>query len=286
MKRFPAISTCLFLLLSVTCLAKDIETVLPGGALAEADYRQGNPDKPAILLIHGFLTVHNFNLIQNIASELADNGFTVLAPTLTLGISKRRTTLDCDALHLHSMDEDLKEIEWWVKWLIDNGHKKIILMGHSSGAVQIVAYANTFKHREVTKLIALSLVPLSSPMIRHSPESNQQASNLVKKNNTEIHNFTVAYCIDNYSSPVKQYLSYAQWNSSRILKSLNALILEKTIIIGSMDTSRSDMWINDIKNTNSIVYIIEGADHFFGSGTEFELYDRIMQGIAGNQDNH
>ena len=283
MNRILALQALLILMFTLpSSYADEIEELLPNGLLAEAKYIQGDADKPVILLMHGFLTVHNFNLIQNIATEIADNHFTVLTPTLTLGISKRRTTLDCDALHLHSMEDDLKEIEWWVNWLIGKGHKKIILMGHSSGAVQIINYANTYKHKELIKVIALSLVPLSTPINNQTALSNQNVLKLIENNNTDIHHFTLAYCIENYSAPAKQYLSYAKWDPPHILKSLNAISLDKKVIIGSLDISRFNKWISDIKNTNSRVDVIEGADHFFGSGTEFELYDSIMQGITSN----
>lgn len=263
--------------------AGDIEEVLPNGLVAEANYYPGDSNKPAILLIHGFLTVHNFNLIQSLASEIAGNQYAVLTPTLTLGISKRRTTLDCNALHLHSMEDDIKEIEWWVNWLIGKGYKKIILMGHSSGAVQIVNYASIYKHKELTRLIALSIVPLSVHNNSHATGSRKKALKLIENNDTDIHNFTLTYCIENYSAPAAQYLSYAQWDSARILKSLRAIHLPRQAIMGSLDISKSFDLTDAIEKTDTRVDIIEGADHFFGSGTELELYDVIMQGITENQ---
>lgn len=278
-----AIHAILILLLCITSVhAREIEVVLPNGVLAEAGYYQGDLDKPAILLIHGFLTIHNFNLIQSIASELAGNRYAVLTPTLTLGISKRQTTLDCNALHLHTMEEDLKEIDWWVNWLVARGYKKIILMGHSSGAVQIVSYASQYRHREITSLIALSLIPLFDHNNSHSVISNQLALALDRQNNTDIHNFNLVYCTDNYSAPAKKYLSYAQWDSNRILNAMRSIHLPKQVILGSMDMSKSYDLIQNIYKTDTRVDIIEGADHFFGSGTELDLYDAILQGIAGD----
>ncbi len=270
----------IFIFARAPAYAEEMEVVLPNGLLAEASYLQGDIDKPAILLIHGFLTIHNFNLIQSIATEIAGNHYTVLAPTLTLGISKRRTTLDCDALHLHSMEQDLQEIDWWVTWLTRKGYKKIILMGHSSGAVQIVSYASSYKHKELTKLIALSLIPLSDNNSSHSRDSNKKALKMIEINDTDIHNFTLTYCIENYSAPARQYMSYAQWDSARILKTLKSIQLPKQTILGSVDISKSYNLIDEIPNTGTRVNIIEGADHFFGSGTELELYDVIMQGIT------
>ncbi|MDQ1362371.1 MAG: hypothetical protein QG652_231 [Pseudomonadota bacterium] len=270
----------IFLLPFASATAADIEKVMPNGLIANADYFQGDADKPAILLLHGFLTVHHFNLIKNISTELADNHYSVLAPTLTLGISRRKTTLDCDALHLHSMESDLKEIDWWVKWLIEEGHKEIILIGHSSGAIQLTDYASKQKYKEIKKLVALSMIPLADKNNSHFLAASKKAAKLLQSKDNSIQNFTLAYCIDNYSAPASEYMSYAVQDFRRILQTLHSVQTKTTVIMGGNDIPVYPNWLKDIKDAGARVKVIDGADHFFGSGTEFELYDDIMQAIA------
>lgn len=273
----------IYLILALSCLpgqAAEIEHSLANGLIARAEYATGDAEKPAILLLHGFLTVHNTNLIKNITTELADSHYSVLAPTLTLGISKRQTTLDCKALHLHNMNSDISEIDGWVKWLIKKGHKKIILMGHSSGAVQLMEYARSQKHKEVVKYIGLSLIPLSDQNSKQFTVAHNKAIEMLNKHNDNIHNFTLSYCIDNYSAPAKEYLSYAQWNAEQTLKTLRAINIKAVIIKGSDDIPVYPDWVNDLQHAGARVEIINDADHFFGNGTEFELYDSIQEAIA------
>lgn len=259
--------------------ANEIEEVLPGGLLASADYYQGDTGKPAIFLLHGFLTVHSFNLIKDLAEELAGNQYTVLTPTLTLGINKRKSTLDCNALHLHNMENDTREIDWWVKWLIRKGHKKIILMGHSSGSLQVMHYISTHKHKEVVKVIGLSVVPLTASTDDQFIASIEKANNMIRNRNDNIENFTLSYCRQNYSAPARQFMSYAQLNADQIIKTLGSIKITKIIINGSDDIPVYQNWISDLKDTGTRVNIINGADHFFGSGSIFELYDSIMLSI-------
>jgi esterase/lipase len=274
----PAIAL-LSLIIAFTTHAEPVEEVLTNGLLAEASYHQGEPGKPAVILLHGFLTVHTFNLISDISNELADNGYTVLAPTLTLGISRRKSTLDCNALHLHSMEKDLQEIEWWVNWLIKKGHKNIILMGHSSGAVQMTSYASTQKHKEVNKLVALSMIPLNDMHSKNFQDSYQAARSKIKSGNDDIYNYTLAYCTGNYAAPPKEFMSYAKLDNEYIAKTLRSVKIPKSVIMGSEDIPVSATWPQDLKQSGAHVDIIEGADHFFGNGTEFELFEAIVQKI-------
>jgi len=54
---------------------------------AEADYVVGDIEKPAVVIIHGFLTTNRFHTVEAMAKALQDEGFSTLTPTLTLDIS-------------------------------------------------------------------------------------------------------------------------------------------------------------------------------------------------------
>ncbi|HEY9051589.1 MAG TPA: hypothetical protein VIQ03_08605, partial [Gammaproteobacteria bacterium] len=59
-KKILVIHALLILLLvSRSAMATHIEEIMPSGLLAHAEYFQGDQDKPTVLLIHGFLTVHS-----------------------------------------------------------------------------------------------------------------------------------------------------------------------------------------------------------------------------------
>lgn len=60
------------------------------GIPASADYLSGEPGKPAVLLLHGFLQTRDFPTVATLARGLQDAGYTVLAPTLSLNIPTAR----------------------------------------------------------------------------------------------------------------------------------------------------------------------------------------------------
>ncbi len=110
------------------------------GITASAEYLIGERSKPAVLLIHGFLQTREFPTVATLARGLQDASYTVLSPTLSLNIPSRTQSLACEAVHKHSMDEDVDEIGRWVRWLKSNGHRDIVLLGHSFGSLQLLAY--------------------------------------------------------------------------------------------------------------------------------------------------
>src|SRR5512134_1452298 len=73
------------------------------GIPANAEYLIGERSKPAVLLLHGFLQTREFATVATLARDLQDEGYTVLAPTLSLSIPNRERSLACEAVHRHSM---------------------------------------------------------------------------------------------------------------------------------------------------------------------------------------
>ena len=70
-----------------------IELEVVPGITAEADYWPGEADKPAVLILHGFLQTREFPTVRRLAEALADEGYSVLTPSLTLGLNRRRQSL-------------------------------------------------------------------------------------------------------------------------------------------------------------------------------------------------
>ena len=110
------------------------------GIPASAEYLPGQRDKPAVLLLHGFLQTRAFPTVATLARGLHDAGYSVLSPTLSLGIPNREKSLACEAVHTHSLNDDVMEITRWVTWLKSQGHRSIVLVGHSFGSMQLLAY--------------------------------------------------------------------------------------------------------------------------------------------------
>jgi len=108
------IVTLLLLLTASAIHAELVTQQMPSGIAANAEYLQGEPGRPTILMLHGFLQTHNFHTIHRLSAGLHDEGYTVLSPTLTLGIPFRKQSLACEAIHTHRLQDDHAEIAAWL----------------------------------------------------------------------------------------------------------------------------------------------------------------------------
>lgn len=79
----------LFSLAPIAGHAGVVDAQLPSGKMASASYQAGNKDQPAVLVLHGFLQTRAFPTVTSIVEAVSTAGYTTLAPTLTLGISRR-----------------------------------------------------------------------------------------------------------------------------------------------------------------------------------------------------
>src|SRR5512143_3234937 len=143
---------------SVAAHAAIVQLEMRPGIPANAEYVVGERNKPAVLLLHGFLQTREFPTVTMLARGLQDAGYTVLSPTLSLDIPNRTQNLACEAVHKHSMDDDVAEIGRWVDWLKSQGYRFIVLVGHSFGSLQLLVYLSTHPDPAVKAYIGASLV--------------------------------------------------------------------------------------------------------------------------------
>lgn len=268
------------LISSVTANATEIKARLPSGTEVSAEFSQGQRDKPAVLILHGFLQTQNNATVSNLGAALATEGLSVLAPTLSLGISQRRQSLSCETPHPHHFDADVAEVEFWVNWLLQRGVKSIILIGHSTGNVQMLAYANQYPHQEIKKFIAVSLIEFAREFGgKQNTLQFRQAQKKVKQGDTRLDDYNLSYC-NKYVAPADAYLSYASWDASKILAGIRALKIPVVIIAGDADDRMRHGWLDKLKALPVKISTVKGANHFFSDIHEFELHDRVIQAIA------
>lgn len=251
-----------------------VEQKLPNGKIVIAGYRAGKPDLPAVLILHGFLQTGEFSTVARMAEPLVAAGYSVLTPTLSLGISRRKSPLACEALHTHRLEDDVAEVRLWIDWLAKQGHKRIVLTGHSFGNLQLVAYIAQHPHSNVSKLIAVSLLDADehlSPGERKALLANiqQQAAH-----GERLITRRLSYC-QNYSAPPEAFLSYLTWSRATVLNAISASKVPTFIIMGSKDERMGADWPSQIKARGIPLQLIEGANHFFDAQFEFDLQDAI-----------
>lgn len=243
---------------------------------ATASYSAGDKIKPAVLLIHGFLGTRDHATLKNLTNAIKDEGYSTLAPTLSLGIDKRKQSLACEAIHTHTMESDVSEINLWVQWLIKKGHKKVILLGHSFGSLNMLVYLKQHQIPEITYAIATSLIDIEHAIGKQSVKNQlKEAYQQIKNNNKSLNEYKISYC-KKFISTAETFVSYAKWDKKNILSLLKFIKKPVHIIMGENDQRMEKNWPNLLSKHGKKVDIINGANHFFSDEFEFELHDQVI----------
>jgi len=278
LKCLPAIAALLFILLpSLPAFAESLEVKLPSGITVFADYHGGLPAMPAILLLHGFQQTYQSEPMSSLGSNLAAKGYTVLRPTISLGVNKRKQSMACEAVHTHTYKEEVAEIAYWMNWLGNKGFKTIVPAGFSStGNVGLLIYNAQGAHPAVKKIILISPNPqffdlAERKSIRAGLNKNQHA------NSQKLGAFTLGYCKNNYFSTPNNYYSYTQYDESIVAGLMKQSPVPLEIILGSADTILPPAWLAQLKAIKSPTRIttIDQANHFFADSAEFELTEAV-----------
>lgn len=255
--------------------AEVIEKKLSNGQIITAEFNKGDPSQPAIFLLHGFLQTREAHTVERIYNSLIDNDFTVLSPTLSLGISHRELSLACEAIHSHTIQSDAAEIELWSRWLHKKTGKKVILIGHSAGSVVELSYLNDYPHKHVDQGIFISLGYFgSAPGSNETVADGKRATQNIKQGKKSLAKYGLSYCKE-YVTTAENYLSYYQWQPEKILTSMKKLKIPITIIIGGDDKRITKDWSKSMKESHIKTLVVKGAGHFFDEEYEFDLHDII-----------
>lgn len=264
----------LLLLLPQAAAAERARIELGNGLTAQAEYLSGKPTLPAVLVLHGFLQTHDFPTVATLARGLNDSGYTVLAPTLSLGVPNRKQSLACEAVHRHSLDEDLDEIDRWVKWLTSRGHRQVVLIGHSFGSMQLLAYLAGKPDPAVRGYIAASLTETQIGRTSRA-ELIERLEDAVARGDHKLVNQPISYC-KKYPSNPAALLSYVRWDQARLVKALNAYKGHKLLIMGDADVMIGRKWLSTLQESRTPMAIIKGAGHFMDGEHEFDLLEHSL----------
>jgi pimeloyl-ACP methyl ester carboxylesterase len=256
--------------------AAKVSATLSSGLVVNAEYVSRDANQPAVVLLHGFLQTNEFLATRNMIDGLADFGYTVLGPSLSLGVGNRRKSLPCEALHQHTVAKDLEEIDYWVGWLLEKGHPSVVLVGHSWGGQHALAYVERYPSRPVTATVAVSLV-----RTRQNAENIGlqvgRATAALKSGAAGLDNYRLSFC-NKFTATPESYLSYAQWTDSRVIETVTDSRVPVYVIVGGSDRRIDDAWLVSLRDAGAEVSVIDGADHFFSSMHEFEVLDEL-QGV-------
>lgn len=258
-----------------------IELQMPGGVIGEAEYWPGEADKPAVLILHGFLQTRDFATVRRLAEALADEGYSVLTPTLTLGLSRRRQSLACEAIHTHSIQQDLFELRAWTAWLEERTAKSPVLIGHSTGAIQLAALLDGHRDVSVERAIFIGLSHFGD---EDGPEPTAElrahAERQAASGDQALHAYPLNYC-RRYVTTAANLLSYLAWGKERLQSMLRDAVTPLTLIYGDHDDRIDRRWLESLEEGGVVLRPIAGADHFFDLAHEFDLLDEVISVLSG-----
>lgn len=256
-----------------------IEASLPSGKVVSADFHDGKSGLPAVLVLHGFLQTRTFPTVTSAAEALSTAGYTVVAPTLSLGISRRNKSLACEAVHLHTLDDDTAEVEFWVRWLNQKGHSRIILVGHSFGNLQLLAYLNRAPVPAVKQVLMISLadVEVKQDAQQRARLAQDMRGRLARRDNSLVQ-AEFGHCRKYVSSPAA-FLSYLTLSRRGILDSLAQSSVPVEVIMGGNDDRMGPDWVDKLASRGIAVRVIPGASHFFDNQYEFDLQEALLRAL-------
>lgn len=267
---------CLLLWVSqMPARAESIQQEMRPGISAYAEYVVGERNKPAILLLHGFLQTREFRTVAALSRGLQDEGYTLLVPTLSLGIPNRKQSLACEAIHKHDLDSDLAEIGRWVTWLKSRGHTHVVLVGHSFGSLQFLAYLANDPDTAVKGYIGISLIETqigASNRARLIADLEKRVQN----NQRALVRQHLSFC-RNYLSTPEDLLSYVRWDQARTLTTLKQSPVEARLIMGDSDELLGHGWLKALKHLQVPLVIVKGANHFMDGEHELDLLEHTLK---------
>ena len=250
--------------------------------VAEADYWPGAADMPAILIMHGFLQTREFSTVRRLAESLAQEGFSVLTPTLTLGLDRRRQSLACEAVHTHTLEQDVAELAAWSRWLARRAGKAPVVLGHSTGGVLAAALLESDGGGTVKQAVMVSMVAFDwLPEGERLAALRQRALGRLEQARDEIDVYSLGYC-RRYATTAAALLSYLEWDQARLTRALIETEVPVTVIFGDKDIQTDRDSLASLASAGVDIRAVAGADHFFDLAHEFDLLDEVIAVITGS----
>lgn len=245
------------------------------GSIISAEYLAGDNGAKPILILHGFLQTNKFPTVSRLATALNESGYSVLTPTLSLGINKRNKSLACEAIHTHNMKSDTQEISLWVNWLNSQTGKPVNLIGHSAGSLTLINFLHLPAKAPVDKTILISLSYFGEGLFSNETMEDAQRAYIDTKNGfNPLGTYAISFC-KVYPTRALDFLSYYEFNRDKVAKLVSKYAENVSVIIGTDDLRADKNWRMYLKENDINVISIDGANHFFDQSHEFELFDKV-----------
>jgi pimeloyl-ACP methyl ester carboxylesterase len=139
-----------------------IQVETEDGIVLNSLYKQGDKNRPAVIIIHGFLSdFYSHKFFHSIQERLAEAGVASIC-IQTRGTGLRTEFIKRNRLegkYIGSLYERIEEshldVSAFIEFLLMEGYEDIVLAGHSLGTIKAVRYIYEGKHNDKVKKLVL-----------------------------------------------------------------------------------------------------------------------------------
>jgi len=246
-----------------------------------------------IVITHSGLAHGQMETIQYLQQLLNESGYSTLAITLSLGVDNRHGMYDCKATHRHRFSDGAEEIGVWVNWLQQQGARRIVLLGHSRGALQTALYMSEQGNDRIQAVVLLApdtqaTNDAAAYQRRHHASlapvlAKAQALVAAGKGDTVLAHTGFLYCADTAVS-ANTIVSYYGPDPRLDTPYLIPMIKKPTLIViaGSDEVvvGFKDKFVPLADGQRVKLKVVEGAGHFFRDLYSDDAVDLIRAFLA------
>jgi pimeloyl-ACP methyl ester carboxylesterase len=167
------------------------------------------------------------------------------------------------------------EITRWVAWLKSQGHRSIVLVGHSFGSMQLLAYLTARPDAAVKAYIGTSLVEAQVGTTSRA-DLIERLERQGRHKQRDLVTQRLSFC-KNYRSTPQALLSYVRWDQPRTLTALKQAPVGTQLIMGDADELLGRNWIKSLEDVQAPMVIVRGANHFMDGEHEFDLLEHTLE---------
>ena len=264
---------------SVHSSSKNIKITTDDGIILNANLSKNLQNDSVYMIVHGTRGFKTMEIIKSLEENIYNKGHDVLSINLSYGFTDRNDNfLSCDIKHTHNEHESVSEIIDWYKYLLSKNYKKITMVGHSRGGLNIIQAAQKINDNNIElHLLAPIVDTYKGTKDYYVTEHNLPYEKVIQNNEEFIIsdryppiNFLFCENAQVSSSTFRSYLDFSENRNSYpftfdILKLLTLSNNRVSIYSGTADEISLDSYkiLESVNNINVTHHIIDGGDHFF-----------------------
>jgi len=264
---------------SVFASSKNIKITTDEGIVLNANLLKNSENDSVFMIVHGTRGFKSMEIIKSLEQNIFDKGHDVLSINLSYGFTNRSDSfLSCDIVHTHKEHESVSEIIDWYRYLLSKNYKKIIMVGHSRGGLNVIQAVELINDNNIElHLLAPIVDTYQGTRDYYVVEHNLPYEEVIQNNDEYIISdryppINFLFCENALvsSSSFRSYLDFSENRNSypftfNILKLLNQSNNKVFIYSGTSDEILLDSYkmLESIDNINVTHYIIDDGDHFF-----------------------